>query len=86
MAQSSIASISKINHNFNSNPPTNTFKYVNNFKYNYSPSGDILNINQLANEYEKITNITPTNFKFKDNQQIVNVTILSDKETIHIHK
>ena len=63
MAQSSIASTSKSTHNINSNSPFNAFKFVHNFKYNYDL---VCGFSTNINEYEKITNITPRNFEFKD--------------------
>ena len=83
-----MASTSNANHNNKQNNNTNSspnhYQYVHNFKYNYDiTKGPSDNINEIATEYERITNITPTHFEFKDNKQLLCVTILSNKDIVH---
>ena len=60
------------------------FKYVHNFKYNYDHTkSQIVHLPELANTYEKIIGLTPTQFDWKDDMKTLVVTILNNKEIIH---
>ena len=81
----SIASSSNSTHKnpLNTNPISNAFKFVHNFKYNYTTACEISDLNHLANEYERCTHLTPTNFELNKEHNYINVTILSEKDTVH---
>ena len=67
------------------NQTTNSpFQYMHTFRYSFDKNNSPFdNKDLIANKYDSIMGITPTQFDFIDNNNTCLVTILSPKETLH---